>query len=81
MKNKTKTEWQKCFDHLTSGRWFNCCMKLKNPDGGMPKRFGVLGGLDRTKLYLLDKKTGEVTGEFIQFDSIESMLNADWEVD
>lgn len=57
-----------------------CCMKKRNPKGGMPEFFGAVISGEPTKVYLRDDE-GEMTVKFEEFETVEAMLDAGWEID
>lgn len=57
-----------------------CCLKFRDPNGDMSKKFGLISGDDNLTVWLRNKK-GELTGEFERFSSVEELLDAGWDVD
>lgn len=58
-----------------------CCVKLIDPKGGWPLNYGVILKDDKCKIYLRDREYGQVTKDFIEYNSIPQMVQCGWAVD
>lgn len=71
-------------EHLSGGNFIYCCMKLRTCDGSMPTTFGVIKPENPCRIHLMVRDEGgkPVFGEeFVEFGSIEALLEAGWDVD
>jgi len=60
-----------------------CHMKLRNPDGGWPLKYGIIRQSNPLVICLLDFESRSLskTGDEIHFTSVDEMLAAGWLVD
>lgn len=57
-----------------------CHMKFRNPNGGMPSKFGVIYR-ERINTVRIIKPNGDFTGEEFSYSSVDEMLASGWMVD
>lgn len=87
--NLEDIKWRrKMKEHLEKGEFGPggyCCLKLRSksstPPGGIPfVNFGVVYPDDVCKIYLRDE-AGNITTKTQEWDSIDEMFDAGWEID
>lgn len=73
---------KKAHDFLKEARFSKgyCHLKLRDKGHGRYVNFGIVYPDDVCKIYLLDEK-GRVTNKTQEWNSIEEMLDAGWDVD
>lgn len=77
----SEQDWRKkAKEFLEKFRTGFCCMKLTNPNGGMPKHFGVIYPDNVCKIFLRDEH-GYITLDSNEWNSIDEMLDAGWDID
>lgn len=80
----SKDEWREKAIAFLNAREFPkgyCHMKRRNPSGGMPKEFGVIYPSNLCQVVILDENMVPIEKKTQDFQSLDDMFEAGWDVD